>query len=100
MSFESHLFFGIEVDKLFKESLKKVDPNIKSFFIQKNSTYLQEYMHEGVLYLGKFIDASTTLQNLDLLEANIYSLLEKIVPNYPYEKAQLVLLPVIGESEV
>lgn len=86
------LFLGYPIEDDFAEVLESVDPQVSALFItQESSEYLQEIIHNDRRYLGKFTGEAVGSQELILLESNIYSLLKKIVPNYPYDRVPLVL---------
>lgn len=86
--FESVLFLGFPVDAAYSRSMKGFDSKFLELFFQ--SDYLSEVTHEGVRYLGKFADP-LSINEISLLQSNIYSILKKMVPSYPYEKVPLIL---------
>lgn len=88
------LFLGFPLESSFIQELNAVNPNIKSLYIQEGSEYLQQITHEGQAYLGKVIDKMVNTESLELYEANILSLIQKIVPNYPYSGLTLVLFSI------
>lgn len=92
--FEAQLFLGFPVDELFAQALDKVNPNVIAQFIQDEDDYLQEITHNEMKFLGKPIGKMIALPQLDLLEANIYSLLKKLVQDFPYEEVPLYLFPI------
>lgn len=92
MNFAVRLFLGFPVDDAFALKLEKVPPAILNSFISEGENYLQDIIDQGVRYLGKFSVPCIELSALELLETNIYSLLQKIEPNYFYHNTPLVLL--------
>ncbi len=88
----SSLFFGFCVDEVFARSLAKHKPEYISLFVHADDNYLQELHHQGKYYLGKCVNNTESVTQLKLLEANIYSLLKKLVADYPYTDSDLVLL--------
>lgn len=94
-SFDSHLFLGFAVDSSFQKSFNLLNLITKELFIQKNDAYLQEYFFNETLFLGKYLEKKTDLNQISLFSSNIYSLLKKIVPNYSYDQSDLWLIPVI-----
>jgi hypothetical protein len=50
-------------------------------------------------YFGKFANANLTMSALELLEKNVYSLLKKIVPDFPYEETALYVFPILNEDK-
>jgi hypothetical protein len=94
-SFQSKLFLGFLVDSTYQNFLNSLNPEVKALYIQKEETYLQQYLFQNELFLGKMIEIPGNLPHLELSSQNILSLLKKIVPNYSYEHAELWLLPLI-----
>ncbi len=94
--FDYQLFFGYPQSDSFCSELKQVAPSLRALYIQNDpSAYLQEIEHEGVLYLGKFINTPIEVETLEGLQAHIYSLLKCLVPHYTYQQPLLLLaLPV------
>lgn len=88
------LFLGFPIENSFSEELEKINPAIKILFIQDSGNYLQEVLYHRKRYLGKFTEPFPDSPAFELLEANIYSLLHKLVPNYPYKSTPLILFPV------
>lgn len=87
------LFLGFHVNEVFHSALDEVDEEARMFFIQDGDNYLQRVRHNGSLYLGKFLGIKSDLQCLRTIEENIYSLLTRLVPNYPCEETPLLLFP-------
>jgi hypothetical protein len=93
--FEINLFLGFPVDALYELQLAQANPNIVALFVQKtNDEYLREIFHNEIRFLGKNIGKMTSLTQLELLENNIYSLLKKLVADFPYDEIPLYLFPV------
>jgi hypothetical protein len=90
----SKLFFGLPVDSELSKQLGKINPKILSLFIQEGENYLIEVKMENQTYLGKSILNPIDLSSLELLEANIYSLLKKLLPEYPFHLNSLILFPL------
>jgi len=89
------LFLGFPVDASLAAGIEKLDQRIAQLFIDgKEFDYLKERSHQNMRYLGKFADVPVDVNSLFLLEANIYSLLKKIFPQYSTEEISLVLFPV------
>lgn len=93
--YNSSLFLGFPVSYSYADALTKIDPQILNLFISENiESYLKEVSVDGVRYVGKFVEEVLTIPDLVVLEKNIYSVLNKFVPDYPYEDVPLVLLAV------
>jgi len=88
------LFFGFPVDSAFDLALKSSNPQIIELFLKEGEgNYLREVSFQGKRFLGKLIGDKIDLEDLVLLESNIYSLLRKIAPDYHCQKVPLVLFP-------
>lgn len=101
MSFKPRLFLGFCVDHSFEETYSKISPEKKALFVQAGDNYLQEYFFGEKLYIGKFVEGTSDVPTLELLSLNIFSLLKKLVPDYPYHQTQLWLIPVcINDDDI
>lgn len=88
------LFLGFPLSSEFASKLEKTNPYAVSLFIQEKGDYLHEVNFKNGKYLGKFVNNLADFSELELLEANIFSILKKLVPNYPYEQNPLVLFTI------
>lgn len=93
--FELQLFLGFPVDSVYQQKLKLLSFPEKDLFIQKgDSLYLQEIESEGVVYLGKSLGVCVEIESLNPLQIHVYSLLKRLIPDYPYEEKPLLLLAI------
>lgn len=93
------LFLGFPVDEAFLESLDQIDEKLQNYFVQQNDHYLQKIVGaNGTVYFGKFVGEKTDLQELHAVEANIYSLLKRLAPGFPFQKTALRLFPAEGNK--
>lgn len=90
----SHLFLGLRLSDHFQSQLALVNPDLAALFIGDNPAYLSRMSLPQGLFLGKKLGQQTDVETLKLAQENIYSLLKKLVPHYPYEETELVLLPI------
>lgn len=93
--FFAKLFMGVAVEGSFASQFSAANPQLVALFLNPEREYLLEIKHEGKIYLGKTVSTSTDLASLGQIEANIVSLLKKIVPDYPYDDMELVLFPLV-----
>lgn len=93
--FFAKLFMGVVVEGSFASQFSSANPQLVALFLNPEREYLLEMKHEGKTYLGKTVSTSADLASLDQMEANIVSLLKKIVPDYPYDDLELVLFPLV-----
>jgi hypothetical protein len=92
--FDYHLFLGLPLHLEFAKELQTIPISLRSSFIQDHPDYLQMIEHNGVTYLGKRIGTLLPLNSLELLEANIYSLLKCLVAHYTLKKDELRLIVI------
>lgn len=95
--FERKLFLGHPVDAYYKQLLSEANPKLLSLFIQPEGEYLQQTVYQDQAYLGRFFPCPYHISDMDLLEAHVYSLLKRLVPEYPYEETSLWLFPVVDQ---
>lgn len=81
--FTLKLFLGFPADDPFKKELKKANPYLVSLLIGKEE-YLQEVVLHEQQYLGKYLSAYPSINQLDDLEKHLLSLLQKLTPGYPF----------------
>lgn len=93
--FEHCLFLGLPITESYLHQLKKLSPELIEIFIQNQSSeYLQKREYCGISYLGKCMETPYEMAALDFLQTHVYSLLKKLIPDYPYDQHPLVLLPL------
>lgn len=86
------LFLGFCVTREFSAALDQVNPGLKTLLLEGGEHYLQEHQMADARYLGKNLGEMTDLTELELVEKNIYSLLQRLVPSFPVEEYPLTLL--------
>ncbi len=90
--FNTSLFLGFPLSGDYSEKLEQLSLVEKELFIQNRaSPYLQIIENEGVIYLGKDLGSSIETACLDSLYSHIYSLLKKMVPDFPYGQHPLII---------
>ncbi len=93
MMFDPLLFLGFPLSECYQQELTQLPAVEHALFIQNHSSpYLQQIESNGKFYLGKFLGPSIELSALEASQSHIYSLLKKLVPNFPYEQYPLLLL--------
>jgi hypothetical protein len=92
--YSARLFLGFPITSEFSSFLEQVDPKVLDLFIKDEENYLKKLKINEVSFLGKCVDNSIDLDSLELLEANIFSLIKKLVPIYPYSLNPLKLFPI------
>jgi hypothetical protein len=96
MIFDYQLFLGFPLSDIYLSQLSQLSPELCSVFIKNHSDYLHQVEIEGKIYLGKYLGPFVDFSSLELIQNNIYSLLKRLIANYPYESYPLVLLAVKG----
>jgi hypothetical protein len=95
MPIEHQLFLGLPLSDSYLKELKKLPPYIQNLFIQPHSSdYLQRVESKGIVYLGKCLGSFIKLADIETLQIHIYSLLKRLISDYPYEQVPLLLLPI------
>ncbi len=97
---DAKLFLGYPLkDEALFQALKEMNPNIYTYFIDNGSDYLQTLEWKEDHYLGKQVPPLTDLETLENLQENIYSLLHKLLPNYPFRETALKLFTKVDHLE-
>lgn len=93
---KAELFIGFPVTFECASALDQVAPEMRQLFIQHESgEYLQEVVYGETRYLAKSVGETADVAALPLLERNIYSLLHRLIPDYPFEATPLVLFSLL-----
>jgi hypothetical protein len=95
--FDLKLFLGFPVSGNFQQQLKKSPSSLFTLLIGNNPAYLEEWEGNEGHFIGKRIGKEIDLDTLRLAEANIYSLLERLVPNYPIKETPLILFSIVHD---
>lgn len=97
--FSVSLFIGFPVSPSYSEALAEIDPQIIKMFISDHEdSYLNEVAFEGTRYLGKYAGEAPSVSELEMLQKNIYSILNKMIPNHTCESIPLVLFAAPSHS--
>lgn len=92
------VFLGFAPDNHFDSKLKGANPYLRSL-LTNGGLYLREVVHEKMRYLGKCTSSPiASVSELDNLEANILSLLKRLVPDYPYAEKPLVMIALLNHG--
>jgi hypothetical protein len=92
--YDYQLFLGLCLDSAYLEKFKTVSPAVRSAFVQEHPHYLQLIDYQHKIYLGKRLESMITFSSLDYLESHIYSILRRLVADYPYQSHSLTLLAI------
>lgn len=85
------LFLGFPLTEEFQKSLALL-PQAESSLFLKGGQGLESVTFEGSGYLGKRCGHLVDIHSLELLENNIFSLLFKLFPSFPFKDKPLFLL--------
>lgn len=92
------LFFGLALDATWLAALQEVDPPLYQAFVSNDEWSLHRVCHEGIDYLGKPMAADALeLAEIELLDSNIRSLLQKLFPSTSLASYPLELFPYLSE---
>lgn len=78
------LFLGFQLNPTLTEHLSRAPLHLVQLFTT-GGDFLCTLEQENKRYLGKFPSPSPSLEDLELLEAHVVSLLKKLAPRYPVE---------------
>jgi hypothetical protein len=67
------------------ENIDTIPVNLRSIFITNDSHYLSEIKISDKTYLGKYLDYPSKVDEIELLQLNVLSLLQKILPQHTYK---------------
>ncbi|MDP1835627.1 MAG: hypothetical protein Q8K75_06815 [Chlamydiales bacterium] len=90
--FEARVFLGMQVTPAFQAALNSANPTLVSLFTQGGQEYLEVYDVDGQRFLGKTLEETIDLSRVEMIHKNIISLLNRVVPNYPIDKSDLVFI--------
>lgn len=99
-SFTVQLFLGFPVNADYENELAEMNPHFVSAYIREDDLYLQETISKDIRYLGKYIPENVVMDilQLELLESNIYSILNKLLPNHPSQDIPLELFAIPAKN--
>ena len=92
------LFVGFPIQDSLQERLKKIPPNVFSLLVGDNPDYLKEWVGAEGHFIGKKVGKEIDLETLKLVEANIYSLLTRLMPDYPLKDTPLILFSIASQN--
>jgi hypothetical protein len=92
MPYREVMFLGFMVSPSFADSLAAAPSALREALIgQDEKHYLADVRYKNERYIGKRINEGCTTAALDLSAEHIYSVLKKIVPDFPYDQHNLYL---------
>lgn len=90
---KSELFLGFPVKEDFSHLLKELKKEQLALFIgESDNAYLEQIEIAGRKFIGKKVGEEAHLESLIGVESHIYSILNKIFPDYPSKNTPLILL--------
>lgn len=90
---QTSLFLGLPVTADLERALNAVNPTALALFTQGGEDYLELHSHQEQRFLGKAIADGTDIARLHLIEANVISLLNCLLPDRAFTASSLVLVP-------
>jgi len=94
---EPTLFFGLPFESEPGIQIDALEETLKKLYINDEEGHLIELTIDKERYLGKKVGNIIDLPHLALLESNIYTLLKKLLPDYPIEDYPLYLVTINNE---
>jgi hypothetical protein len=91
-------FLGFPIDPLFEKHLQKTNHHLVMLFTA-GGNYLEKIFFQNKDYLGKFMSPLPLIEEVECLQANILSLLRKLVPHYPIKENPLFFLPLLKDGQ-
>lgn len=92
VSLEPSLFLAFPVSHELEQTFAKTNPELLAVFTKGGDSYLEERRVGRMRYLGKALGSVASLSTIELAQENIYSLLERIHPEFPYRRQPLILM--------
>jgi hypothetical protein len=87
-------FLGFQCDGALADLLERIDPKKRALFINQADLYLQKVVHQNSTYLGKCIGEMKTVEELELIKVNIYTIMLKLIPPFDSTKFPMLLFPI------
>lgn len=88
------LFLGFPCTSEFLTIFQELPASLVKVFVGQDASYLQKIETPAGSFLGKRIGKEVDVEGLKNLEANIYSLLIRLTPEFPVKETSLVLFPI------
>lgn len=88
------LFLGYPCNEEFLAIFHQLPVSLVKVFVGQDASYLQKIESQQGFFLGKRIGKEVDIEGLKNLEANIYSLLNRLTPGFPIKQTSLVLFPI------
>jgi hypothetical protein len=92
--FQTELFIGFPVDDSLQKGLNRMRPEVADYWINNQKDYLHKAEMENQLFIGKYLEECETTNRLNLVETNIVSLIQKLVPGWTPDAQAAVLFAV------
>ncbi|CAF23078.1 hypothetical protein [Candidatus Protochlamydia amoebophila] len=93
--FDYQLFLAFPISEAYFYQLLQISEPVRNLFIQEiEGEYLQQITYQKKIYLGKNVGHSVELEKLEFIQNHIFSLLKRLVSDYPYHEQSLVVLAI------
>lgn len=87
----AELFLGFPLTESLMNKIQGLDPRAFDMYVNEKGPYLKKIEYGNQSFLGKSVGSSADIAKIKLLEANIFSILAKILPDYPFKNDPLLL---------
>lgn len=92
--FDHQLFLGFLISSECASLLNQIPFEVRSLFIQNHPHYLTQVHKDGLSYLGKYLESPVELNTIEMVKENIYSLLHRLIEDFPFENTPLILFAI------
>ena len=96
---DGKLFFGFKIDSKMREALAQATPGDRRFFDDPNSPYLRIVSAGDDQWIGKLVDAGLSPTEVEDIQRNVVSILNRIAPGSRHSMASMRLFPCEAPSE-
>ncbi len=88
---DGKLFFGFKIDSKLREALAQVTPGDRRFFDDPKSQYLRVLSMGVDQWIGKLVDCGLNPTEIEDIQRNIVSILNRIVPGTRHSPSSMRL---------
>lgn len=98
------IFIGLTINGEIRKALEAVPSEKLALYVGKeegvDTLYLEEIESFGHSFLGKRVGNRINLGSIFSFEANIYSILQVIVPDFPFHQHPLNVVLIAGHTAI
>jgi hypothetical protein len=91
---QSRLFLGLKIDSKLREALAHATPGDKRYFEDATSQFLRVLSNGDEQWIGKVIDGGIPPGDIDDVQRNVLSILNRIAPGSRHSASSLRIFTV------